>query len=102
MKITKFKRMIITSIFFITFAWGFSAVAAEYPTKAVTLIIPYPAGGSTDVTTRALGSIAKKYIDQPIIIENKPGGGSVVGTTLMVSKPADGYTIGTMASGPIT
>ena len=97
-----FKRIFIAATILLTYAWGFSTVAAEYPIKPVTLIIPYPAGGSTDVTTRALGNIAKKYIDQPLVIENKPGGGSVVGTTLMASKPADGYTIGTMASGPIT
>ncbi len=82
--------------------WVGAAVAADYPTKSVTLIIPYPAGGSTDVTIRALVSGVKSQFGQPIIIENKGGGGSVVGTTLVVSKPADGYTLGTMASGPIT
>ena len=102
MKNSKLKKMGIAVTVFMTFACALSAIAAEYPCKPVTLVIPYPAGGSTDVTTRALGNIAKKFLDQPLIIENKPGGGSVVGTTLMVSKPADGYTIGTMASGPIT
>lgn len=102
MKNSKVKETIIAVSLLITFAWGLSAIAAEYPTKPVTLVIPYPAGGSTDVTTRTLGTIAKKYLGQPLIIENKAGGGSVVGTTLVVSKPADGYTLGTMASGPIT
>ncbi len=102
MKNTKLKKMGPAVTLFMAFACALSAFAAEYPSKPVTLVIPYPAGGSTDVTTRALGNIAKKFLDQPLIIENKPGGGSVVGTTLMVSKPADGYTIGTMASGPIT
>ena len=99
---TRLKRTIIAVTFLITFAWGLSAIAAEYPSKPITLVIPYPAGGSTDVTTRTLGTIAQKNLGQPLIIENKGGGGSVVGTTLVVSKPADGYTLGTMASGPIT
>jgi len=99
---SKLKRTIIAVIFLIAFTWGLSAIAAEYPGKPVTLVIPYPAGGSTDVTTRTLGAIVQKYLGQPLIIENKGGGGSVVGTTLVVSKSADGYTLGTMASGPIT
>jgi len=95
-------KIIFAGLFCFLFgSTGFSAFAAEYPTKPVTLVIPYPAGGSTDVTTRALANIARTHLNQPIIVENKGGGGSVVGTTLLVSKPPDGYTLGTMASGPI-
>jgi hypothetical protein len=55
--------------------WGISAFASDYPAKPITLVIPYPAGGSTDLTGRALANAAKKYLGQPIIVENKSGGG---------------------------
>jgi tripartite-type tricarboxylate transporter receptor subunit TctC len=76
-----------------------SAQATDYPAKPIFLILPYPAGGSTDLTTRALANAAKKYLGQPIIIENKPGGGATVGPTLLLTKPPDGYTIGLITSG---
>ena len=74
------------------------ATAAEYPSKPISLIMPYPAGGSTDITGRALVNAAKRYLGQPIIIDNKPGAGGTVGPSLVVSKPPDGYTIGIMPS----
>jgi tripartite-type tricarboxylate transporter receptor subunit TctC len=57
-------------------------------------IIPYPPGGSTDLTGRALVNAAKNHLKQPIVCENKAGGGGTVGPSLVVSKPPDGYTIG--------
>jgi tripartite-type tricarboxylate transporter receptor subunit TctC len=77
-------------------AFGLPAVAAEYPTKPISYVIPFPAGGSTDITSRALANAAKKYLGQPVICENKPGGGGAVGPSLVVPKPPDGYTIGTI------
>jgi tripartite-type tricarboxylate transporter receptor subunit TctC len=79
---------------------GFSAFAAEFPTKPISFVIPYPAGGSTDVTGRALANAAKKYLGQPIIVENKSGGGGSVGPSLVIPKPPDGYTIGVITSSP--
>ncbi len=82
-------------------ALGFSALAAEYPTKRITLVIPFMAGAGTDLTGRALATAAKKYLGQPIICENIAGGGGTVGPTLVVKKPADGYTIGITASNTV-
>ncbi len=76
------------------------AGAAEYPTKPVTLIIPYPPGGSTDLSSRALANAARKHWGQPIICENKPGGGGSVGPSIVITKPADGYTLGIITSSP--
>jgi len=82
--------------------WGLALAlpssAAEYPTKPISFILPYPAGGSTDLTTRALANAARKYLGQPIIIENRPGGGATVGPTLLLTKPPDGYNIGLVTS----
>lgn len=83
-------------LFFIgmVLASSLPAIAAEYPTKPIMLVIPYPPGGSTDLTARALANGAKKYLGQPIICENKAGGGGTVGPSLVITKPPDGYTIG--------
>jgi len=81
-------------------AIGLPAMAAEYPTKPITLVIQYPPGGSTDLTARALANAARKYLGQPIICENKSGGGGTVGVALVAAKPADGYTIGVVTSSP--
>jgi tripartite-type tricarboxylate transporter receptor subunit TctC len=92
----------ICSVFFFLFVPPIflpSAQAADYPSKPITFVLPYPAGGSTDLTTRALANAAKKYLGQPLIIENKPGGGATVGPTLLLTKPPDGYTIGLITSG---
>jgi len=93
---------ILSLIVTVSLVLGFGplAMAAEYPNKPINLVIQYPAGGSTDVTARALANGAKKYLGQPIICENKPGGGGTVGVALVASKPADGYTIGIITSSP--
>ncbi len=81
---------------------GLNVFASDYPTKPVTLIVPYPAGGSTDVTGRVLAAVVKRHLGQPVIVENKGGGGGTVGPNLVISKPPDGYTIGIMASTTVT
>jgi len=92
----------LSGVFFFCLALGVPVFAADYPTKPITLVIPYPAGGSTDVTGRVLAAAAKKYFGQPVIVENKGGGGGTVGPNLVIAKPADGYTIGIMASTTVT
>jgi tripartite-type tricarboxylate transporter receptor subunit TctC len=74
---------------------GFPAVAVEFPTKPITLVIPYTAGGSTDLSARALANSARKFFgQQPIICENKLGGGGSVGTSIVATMKPDGYTLG--------
>ncbi len=70
------------------------AMAQDYPTKPITLIVPWPAGGSTDISMRAIADAASKHLGQPIAVDNKGGGGGTVGPATMAaaSKP-DGYTI---------
>jgi tripartite-type tricarboxylate transporter receptor subunit TctC len=77
-----------------------AAGAQEYPTKPITLIVPWPAGGSTDLTMRAMAESASKVLGQPIVVDNKAGGSGTVGpATMAVSAKPDGYTIAQM---PIT
>src|SRR5437868_2360689 len=71
-----------------------SALAQQFPSRPVTLIVPYAAGGTTDIGLRALASATEKHLGQPILIENRTGVGGVLGPMQMASssKP-DGYTI---------
>jgi tripartite-type tricarboxylate transporter receptor subunit TctC len=71
-----------------------SAAAQEFPSRAVTLICPWPPGGSTDTHLRRFAEIASKHLGQPILIENKPGGGGMIGPGNMAqtARP-DGYTL---------
>ena len=89
------KRSIVLLVV-ITLLWilAFPVMAADYPTQPVTMIVPWAPGGATDVTLRVLAETTNKYLGQPVIVVNKPGGGGTVGPAAMVAtaKP-DGYTI---------
>ena len=100
MRKTVSKPMRIIILACLTLALGFPAMAAEYPTKPISLVIQYPAGGSTDLAARAMAAAARKYLGQPVICENKAGGGGTVGVALVAAKPPDGYTIGIVTSSP--
>jgi tripartite-type tricarboxylate transporter receptor subunit TctC len=77
-----------------------TAPAQDYPVKPITLIVPWPAGGSTDISMRAIADAASKHLGQPITIDNKGGGGGTVGpATMAAAAKPDGYTI---AQIPIT
>ncbi len=76
------------------------SVAQNFPAKPVTLIVPWPAGGSTDLVMRALANATQKHLGQPIVIDNRPGAGGALAPVQMASAAApDGYTI---AQIPIT
>ncbi len=62
-----------------------TAGAQEYPTKPITLIVPWPAGGSTDISMRAIAESASKVLGQPIAIDNKAGGSGTVGPATMAA-----------------
>ena len=71
-----------------------AAIAQDYPSRPVTLIIPWPPGGATDIAMRAIADAAAKHLGQPIVIDNKPGGSGAVGpATMAASAKPDGYTI---------
>lgn len=71
-----------------------SLMAADFPAKPVTLIVPWTPGGSTDVCLRVLAELTGKYLGQPMVVENKAGAGGTLGAeTLAVSAQPDGYTI---------
>lgn len=74
--------------------------ADVYPSKAVTVVVEYNAGGSTDMLGRAIASIIPKYLPEPMVVVNKPGGSGMIGVDYVLKSKPDGYTLGTTSAGP--
>jgi len=69
------------------------AMAQSYPSRPISLVVPFPAGGTTDVLARALGQELAKRLGQPVVVENKPGAGSTLGADYVAKAAPDGYTL---------
>jgi tripartite-type tricarboxylate transporter receptor subunit TctC len=74
-------------------AAAFAAAAADYPTRPITLIVPYPPGGGNDVIARLVAAKMSTRLGQPIVIENRGGAGSTIGTRDAARSTPDGYTL---------
>lgn len=67
--------------------------AQQFPSRPVTLLITFPAGGPTDIAGRALAEAASKYLGQPVVVENRPGATGTLGAAALVNAKPDGYTV---------
>ena len=74
-------------------AWCAAATAQSFPTRAVRVVVPQPPGGGFDMVARTLSDPLAALLGQSVIVENRPGGGTVVGTDLVAKADADGYTL---------
>ncbi|MBI3374547.1 MAG: tripartite tricarboxylate transporter substrate binding protein [Betaproteobacteria bacterium] len=72
-----------------------------YPTRPITMIVPFAAGNVTDIVARLIGERLAAALAQPVVIDNKPGASSFIGMTALSRAPADGYTLGVSATGPM-
>lgn len=70
------------------------AFADEYPSKPITMIVAYSAGGGSDLAARTVAKYTEKYLGQPIVVENRPGAGGQMGFTALSKAKPDGYTMG--------
>jgi tripartite-type tricarboxylate transporter receptor subunit TctC len=70
-----------------------TTLAQAWPNKPVTIVVPFPPGGTTDVLARAVGQELARTLGQPVIVENKPGAGATLGATQVAKGKADGYTV---------
>jgi tripartite-type tricarboxylate transporter receptor subunit TctC len=70
-----------------------TAVAGDFPSRPITVVVPYSAGGGTDLQARSLASVADQYFGQPVVVTTKPGGGGVVGAAYVAQSRTDGYTL---------
>src|SRR5215212_4849374 len=74
-------------------ALGAASALAQYPTRPLRLIVPFPPGGAVDVLGRAISLNARELLGQNIIVDNRPGFGGAVGSELAAKSTADGYTL---------
>ncbi len=72
---------------------GAAAAQTDYPNRIVKWVVPYPAGGATDIVARLVGQFLSEQLGQQFIIENRPGAGNNIGTEAVINAPPDGYTV---------
>lgn len=81
------------SLLFVSAALAATAALAQFPDKPIRLVVPFAPGGGTDLIARTLGLGMSRELGQTVVIENKPGAGTLIGTDLVAKSPADGYTL---------
>ena len=79
-------------------AAGQSFAQPSYPNKPIRFILPYPPGGSTDTFSRIITQKLSESLGQPVVVDNRPGGNTIIGTEALAKSAPDGYTIGLVAS----
>ena len=87
------KMTVVIALVAVLLIPGFGGAAEKYPAKAIELVVPFAAGGSTDVLARLVAKYAPKYFDKPLVVVNKPGGGGITGTEGVVRSKPDGYSL---------
>jgi tripartite-type tricarboxylate transporter receptor subunit TctC len=98
-------RLLLAALITLAPTCDLARAAEAWPAKPVRVLVPFPAGGPTDIAARAVGQAMSTSLGVPFVIENKPGGRGFVGTSEVARAPADGYTllmssIGAMAINP--
>ncbi len=91
---TRSRRSLLAAAALALAAAALPVAAQNYPSRPITLVVPWGAGGGTDATARILGSLMEKDLGQPVNVVNRTGGSGVVGHAAIASAPPDGYTIG--------
>jgi tripartite-type tricarboxylate transporter receptor subunit TctC len=86
-------KLISILIAILVMAWAWPVLGADFPTKEVQIIVPWSAGGATDLIFRALAASSEKYLGKAVVVVNRPGGGGAVGYTEAAQAPPDGYTL---------
>jgi tripartite-type tricarboxylate transporter receptor subunit TctC len=89
----KMLHRLIAVLAFLSAVAASSAAAQDYPSRPVRVIVPFGAGGPTDVFTRAISEELRKSLKQPFVMENRPGAGTIIGSEAAAKSPPDGYTL---------
>jgi tripartite-type tricarboxylate transporter receptor subunit TctC len=87
---------------FAVLAGAGAANAQTYPVKPIRLIVPFAPGGATDILARLIGQKLTEAWGQQVVVENRPGGGTIIGTDLVAKSPPDGYTLLMVSTSTVT
>jgi len=87
------KRLAIALATIAAISFGAPLAAQTYPQKPIKIVVPYPAGGTSDILARAIGVKLTESLGQPVIVDNKPGANGNVGADIVAKSPPDGYTL---------
>lgn len=98
----KLKSMILILVLLFSLTALSWSAEEKFPIKPIHMWVGFAAGGSTDILCRSISNIAEKILGQPIVVENKPGGGGALCLGLLASAPPDGYTLATTSDTPFT
>jgi tripartite-type tricarboxylate transporter receptor subunit TctC len=99
MHVTRNIARFATAVIAVTLAMGTLPTAAAFPDKSIRLIVGFPPGGSSDAMARIVQPGLEKQLGQPVVIENKPGAGAMIGIDAVAKSAPDGYTIGLGGAG---
>ena len=88
-----FRQLFGISLVAIGLGAALPSVAQEWPARPISLVVPFPTGGTTDVLARALGDELSKSLGQPVIVESRPGAGATIGADYVAKAKPDGYTL---------
>src|SRR6187402_2172934 len=90
------RRPLLASAFLAAISLSASTLVAAqnaWPTKAITMVVPFPPGGLADLVARPVAEAMSRDLGQPVVIENKAGAGGGIGMSQVAKAPADGYTV---------
>ena len=102
MRFVKSRSLLVCGILMAAFGAAAPVAAQEYPTKSIRFIVPFPPGGGTDITARAVSTGLTESLGHAVVIDNRAGAGGVIGADMAAKAPPDGYTILLGSPGPMT
>ncbi|MBB3182133.1 tripartite tricarboxylate transporter substrate binding protein [Variovorax sp. Sphag1AA] len=98
----KTARLFAAAAMLVAAATSFAQGPDNYPTKPVTIIVPFSAGGATDLSARMIATLLSKQLGQPFVVENRAGAGGMIGMGVVARAQPDGYTLGWGGNSPMS
>lgn len=86
-------KKLLTSLCLLSASWALPAMAVDYPQKSIRIVVPFAAGGITDVMGRTIATRLSAELGQPVIVDNKPGASGMIGCEMVAKAAPDGYTL---------